>query len=143
MKTFYSAKAGGFYQEGLLDAYASRDALPLDLVEIDAVTYQHCMAAPGRGQFVVAGMDGRPVCEFLPSPTSDEIARANSSERDVRLSKAALRIAPLQDAEDTGVATEAELDLLLQWKLYRVALNRLNVNASGLEWPREPGPITA
>lgn len=143
MKTFYSAKSGGFYPEELLDAYAANGVLPLDLVEIDAETYQRCMNAPGGGQYVVAGDDGSPKCVPLPAPTADEIAKGNSNERDARLSKAALRIAPLQDAVDTDIATEDETSLLLQWKRYRVALNRLDVNASDFEWPEEPGLVEA
>ncbi|MFJ5982329.1 tail fiber assembly protein [Enterobacter cancerogenus] len=48
-------------------------------------------------------------------------------------------IAPLQDAVDLGMATDAEAALLLEWKKYRVLLNRIDIsNAPGIEWPASP-----
>ena len=45
-------------------------------------------------------------------------------------------IAPLQDAVDLGMATKVETALLLEWKKYRVLLNR--VDTSKPEWPTPP-----
>jgi hypothetical protein len=62
-------------------------------------------------------------------------------ERDSRLSIAALRIAPLQDAQDLGEATSAEEAALLSWKRYRVALNRVEQQGGYphvIEWPSPP-----
>lgn len=48
-------------------------------------------------------------------------------------------IAPLQDAVDLGIATEAEAALLLAWKKYRVLLNRINPeDAPDINWPEVP-----
>jgi hypothetical protein len=50
-------------------------------------------------------------------------------------------IAPLQDAVDLDVATEAEADLLKSWKRYRVALSRLHEQAgypTEIDWPAPP-----
>lgn len=143
MKTFYSAKSGGFYPEELLDAYVQNGVMPLDLVEIDGETYEHCMSAPGRGQYVAAGDDGRPLCVPLPGPSEGEIIQAARKERDERLSKAAQRIAPLQDAVDIGIATDSEEGQLLEWKRYRVALSRMDIDAGDVEWPDEPESVTA
>lgn len=57
------------------------------------------------------------------------------------LAAAALRIAPLQDAVDIGEATPEEEALLLQWKAYRVQLNRIHLQAGYHEnvvWPTQP-----
>ncbi|MNT69969.1 Caudovirales tail fiber assembly protein [compost metagenome] len=62
----------------------------------------------------------------------------NAAKRDSFLRDAATRIAPLQDAVDLGVATPAEQSALLSWKQYRVALNRLDLSASTIDWPAEP-----
>lgn len=54
------------------------------------------------------------------------------------LSHAALAIAPLQDAADLEEATDDEVTLLKKWKLYRVALGRLDLTVSPLAWPVAP-----
>lgn len=52
------------------------------------------------------------------------------------LAVATSAIAPLQDAVDLDMATEVETALLLEWKKYRVLLNR--VDTSKPEWPTPP-----
>lgn len=52
------------------------------------------------------------------------------------LAVATSAIAPLQDAVDLDMATEIETALLLEWKKYRVLLNR--VDTSKPEWPTPP-----
>lgn len=52
------------------------------------------------------------------------------------MDKATRVIAPLQDAADLGIATEAEKSALLAWKKYRVRLNRVDI--SNGEWPALP-----
>lgn len=50
-------------------------------------------------------------------------------------------IAPLQDAVDIGESTATERSLLLEWKRYRVALNRLADNPGYpgvVSWPVQP-----
>ncbi|EYU15089.1 phage tail collar family protein [Photorhabdus aegyptia] len=48
-------------------------------------------------------------------------------------------IALLQDAADLDIATEAEKAALLEWKKYRVMLNRVNISlAPEMEWPEQP-----
>lgn len=55
------------------------------------------------------------------------------------LSLATAAIAPLQDAFDLGVATDEETALLLEWKKYRVQVNRVDTStAPGIEWPEQP-----
>ncbi|QPG28581.1 tail fiber assembly protein [Pantoea sp. SM3640] len=59
-----------------------------------------------------------------------------SSRLVAEMDKANRAIAPLQDAVDTGIATNAEFDRLVEWKKFRVALSRLDVsNAPDIEWP--------
>ncbi|GAM51542.1 hypothetical protein EBME_0233 [bacterium endosymbiont of Mortierella elongata FMR23-6] len=57
------------------------------------------------------------------------------------MSQAALKVAPLQDAVDLNIATDDEKQLLKEWKLYRVALNRIEQHSSlsaEIEWPKPP-----
>lgn len=62
-------------------------------------------------------------------------------KRDELLMKAAIRIAPLQDAVELGIATAQEKLALKQWKAYRIALDRIeeqNGFPSSIEWPDQP-----
>ncbi|RNA78751.1 tail fiber assembly protein [[Curtobacterium] plantarum] len=48
-------------------------------------------------------------------------------------------IAPLQDAVDISIATDAEIARLAEWKRYRVELSRIDTsNALGIKWPKKP-----
>lgn len=74
-------------------------------------------------------------------PTKDELVALANAEKDRRISLSAIRISPLQDAVDLGVATEAESDSLVAWKKYRVALNRVSDQVKypeEIEWPQTP-----
>lgn len=62
-----------------------------------------------------------------------------TQQKESLLALAASKIAPLQDAVDLDIATEAEAALLLAWKKYRVLLNRINQNdAPDINWPPMP-----
>lgn len=62
---------------------------------------------------------------------------AQSEEQKQRLlTEATLIIAPLQDAADLGIASEAESDQLLAWKRYRIEVNRVDTNNP--VWPLRP-----
>lgn len=63
------------------------------------------------------------------------------SRRDGLLYEAGLRIAPLQDAVDLDKATKEEKALLIEWKSYRVDLNRVEEQdsfPSDIDWPVLP-----
>lgn len=70
-----------------------------------------------------------------PSPSEAELVGAALGLRDRLLGVSALRIAPLQDAVDLGLASEEEKAALLEWKRYRVSLNRIQ------EQPAFPGEV--
>ena len=76
-----------------------------------------------------------------PEPTPEEVALAVKMERDRLLGNATLRMAPLQDAVDLGAATAEEIASLNQWKLYRIALNRVEQQPGypqQIDWPQAP-----
>lgn len=94
----------------------------------------------------VTGVTPAPECwwsydgtNFLPpsahQPTAEEIIAGNTSNRDALLRKAALAMAPLQDAIDLEVATEGETAQLKKWKQYRVDVNRIDLTRRDPEWP--------
>ncbi|WP_333892370.1 tail fiber assembly protein [Atlantibacter subterraneus] len=77
---------------------------------------------------------------IVPRPVSDsELERQAAARRDELLAMATAKIAPLQDAVDLGMATEAETTLLQAWKTYRVLLNRIDITAQDITWPEVPG----
>ncbi|WP_309300385.1 tail fiber assembly protein [Citrobacter koseri] len=55
------------------------------------------------------------------------------------LALASSKIAPLQDAVDLGIATEEESALLVEWKKYRVLINRITPDdAPDIKWHEQP-----
>lgn len=73
-----------------------------------------------------------------PARSAEQIIASNTATRDALLTNAALAIAPLQDAIDLGVATDADTALLMVWKQYRVATNRVDLMQANATWPQAP-----
>lgn len=74
----------------------------------------------------------------LAQKLADEIADAEL-RRSALSSAAGAVISPLQDAVDLGVATDAEVGQLTEWKKYRVLLMRISTSkAPDIEWPTPP-----
>ncbi|EPB4368031.1 tail fiber assembly protein [Citrobacter freundii] len=100
-------------------------ALPDDVVSI----------AP-EGHFMK--WDGRKWVHDTESEKMALITQA-TQQKESLLAMAASKIAPLQDAVDLDIATEAEAALLLSWKKYRVLVNRVDTNQTAvINWPDRP-----
>ena len=55
------------------------------------------------------------------------------------LAEAASQLSYLQDAVDSQIASEQETQLLVEWKKYRVLVNRIDIElAPNIEWPNQP-----
>ena len=55
------------------------------------------------------------------------------------LAEAASQLSYLQDAVDSQIASEQEAQLLVEWKKYRVLINRIDIElAPNIEWPNQP-----
>ena len=53
--------------------------------------------------------------------------------------EAASQLSYLQDAVDSQIASEQEAQLLVEWKKYRVLINRIDIElAPNIEWPNQP-----
>ncbi|MBJ9011452.1 tail fiber assembly protein, partial [Citrobacter koseri] len=78
--------------------------------------------------------------KIQPREYSQDELRVQAEEKKAELlSLATAAIAPLQDAFDLGVATEEESALLIEWKKYRVLLNRIKpADAPDINWPETP-----
>lgn len=73
-------------------------------------------------------------------PSHEDYVYEATSKKTALMAEATAAIAPLQDAVDLDMATDAEVALLKAWKTYRVLLNRIDVNlAPNIVWPTKPG----
>ncbi|CAK8740678.1 hypothetical protein SODG_004155 [Sodalis praecaptivus] len=71
--------------------------------------------------------------------TRDDESQSRRPEKAYLMQQAHNAIAPLEDAIDLDMATEAEKLVLLAWKKYRVLLNRVDIStAPDVEWPVPP-----
>ena len=62
-----------------------------------------------------------------------------TKQKKLLLSEANEQIEYLTDAINANIATDAEKNLLAEWKKYRVLLNRVDVNlAPNIEWIKKP-----
>ncbi|MDY0999081.1 tail fiber assembly protein [Pantoea agglomerans] len=74
-----------------------------------------------------------------PVTETENAALIASSRLAAETDEANRVIAPLQDAVDISIATDAEIARLAEWKRYRVALSRIDINkALDSEWPERP-----
>ncbi|EMH6403736.1 tail fiber assembly protein [Providencia rettgeri] len=76
--------------------------------------------------------------------TDTEVQKASfvaqaESEKAQRLDEANKQVSDLQDAIDVGLALDGDEIALLNWKTYRVYLNRVDTStAPDIEWPVKP-----
>ncbi|WP_083384092.1 tail fiber assembly protein [Cupriavidus sp. USMAHM13] len=133
MAMFYAPSTQGFY-----DSEINGGAIPKDAVEIDQSHYEALQAGQEDGKLIRAGADGAPCLADVPGPTAADLLYAAQVKRGQLMAEAALRIAPLQDAVDLGIATTAEVSALNAWKSFRVALNRLDLTVQPIVWPSQP-----
>lgn len=83
----------------------------------------------------------RAMQEAENAPTQGQILQAAYDKRDSLLALAGLRIAPLQDAVDLDMATEVEAAVILQWKQFRIDVNRVSAQngfPTSIDWPELP-----
>lgn len=101
---------------------------PVGLTVIDIDSLPDDIDVLGRWVF-----DGKNVVPRIP--TTDELNAEAEAQKQKLLTDAGDAIAPLQDAVDLSIATDAEASLLAEWKKYRVLLNRARLDEA---WPPEP-----
>lgn len=123
MKYYIDRAAGevfAYESDGSQDAYIKPGLDPLSSDELALIRAAQAAAA---------------------APTPEQILQAANAQRDGLLAVAGLRIAPLQDAVDIGVATDADTANLRLWKQYRVVVNRISDQAgfpAQVDWPAQP-----
>lgn len=112
--------------------------IPPDAVEITKDEWQALIDGQSAGQMIDWNEEGYAFLTDQPPPTPEEILTRNTATKNNLLAAATLAIAPLQDAVDIGEATPEEEALLLLWKKYRVAVNRVGLTLADPVWPPLP-----
>lgn len=135
----YSAKTNGMYVIEEKEGYAKYGNWPEDVKPISDKTWEKYSVQGPRGKTRGADKDGLPCWVDIPPPTHEEARRNAEYMKRQKMDEAARMIAPLQDAVDLDMATEAEKAALLAWKKYRVLLNRVDISsAPDIDWPEPP-----
>lgn len=133
----FSPKTNSFYPESLLELYKEAGTLPDDLLGVSDEVYSIFSGQPPDGK-VRGNNDGVPTWVDIPPPTDEEQKADAINKKNSLMSIATSRIDPLQDADDLGIASDAELLRLKEWKKYRAILNRVDVNSKEIDWPVIP-----
>lgn len=135
----FSATTKAFYVYEDKESYEANGNWPEDVKPVsDQVWEKYCMQGP-EGKERGANKRGLPCWVDIPAPTKETQTAAANWKKGLLLEKAGKAIAPLQDADDLGIASEAEKAALLAWKKYRVLLNRIDVeHADKITWPEVP-----
>ncbi|WP_275390919.1 tail fiber assembly protein, partial [Xenorhabdus bovienii] len=112
---------------------------PDDLKPISDELYREMFDGQSNGKLIVPGADGLPTLVDLPPPTPEQLRQKAEYEKQDRMRIARDKIAPLQDAVDLNIATDAEKSSLTEWRKYRVLLNRVDcTTAPDVKWPEQP-----
>lgn len=139
MTVYFSPSENGFYDDAFMADYTAAGTWPTDGVAISERWYQHLLDGQTKGRIIVINSYGQPVLADQPAPSQETLIAVAENLKAKLLKRAGEAIAPLQDAVDLGVATDAEAALLLGWKKYRVLLNRIDTRiAPDIEWPVAP-----
>lgn len=139
----WSASKNNFFLLSDLLVYVRNGNWPEDAVEVtDAVFSEFASFQNSEGKIRGAGADGLPVWVDKPKKSQAELVRDALSRRTALIAEAAQQIDILTDAETNGSITEEEQYLLIQWRDYRLALYRLDLNAApDIDWPEVPGDV--
>lgn len=141
MGAYFSASLVGFIPEHWrIDGTYTDEAWPSDAVlltqeEADA----YWKASPPDGKQLGATSEGRPCWVDIPPPSQSELVLQADSAKSALQREAEDAIKPLERAKQLGIATDAELALLLEWEKYSVFLMRVDTStAPDIAWPQKP-----
>ncbi|NWA23732.1 tail fiber assembly protein [Pseudomonas gingeri] len=138
----FSAFTAGFYPADEKDIYVAAGTWPVDAIEMSEAEVSEfwCVQAPD-GKLLGADAGGRPAWVDIPAPSVEELTSRAVALMNQYISAATVAIAPLQDAVDLDIATDADTANLKLWKQYRVAINRVSEQPgypATIGWPTPP-----
>ena len=140
-KYSYSATNNAFYPKDLYSAYEKSGNLPRDLVDVETIVFTEFTQTPPPGKYRIAGGDGMPAWEDIPTPTHEQLIAAAETEKQSRIDKANDYI---NSKQWPGKAAIGRLkgNELAQYNLRLDYLDALEaVDTSGapdIEWPKQP-----
>lgn len=133
---YYSYSAKGFFWLSA-DELKGND-IPADLIPVSEEEHAALFLGQERGKYINHTPAG-PVLIDQPDYTPEELVAQAESKKLRLMQMANAEIAPLQDAVDLGIATTKETVALIEWKKYRVLLNRVDTSkAPDINWPEPP-----
>ncbi|MEQ1974492.1 tail fiber assembly protein [Xenorhabdus sp. SGI240] len=146
---FFNAPTYAFYDSEI------NTAIPDTAIEITDELCNQLFQDQATGKTIVADTNGYPITVAQPptpahtwngsewvadmeEATRWYVKRAGEQKQNL-MTQAANAIAPLQDAIDLDMATDAEKSALTTWRKYRVLLNRVDcATAPDIQWPEQP-----
>lgn len=137
---YYSPTTNGFYDSNDFYLYEAAGTMPTDLVEITEDKYIELRSDIEAGRQIEPDDVGMPI-SYEPEMTQEQVKSLVDSKISRLLLEASTKIAPLQDAVDLGMATDAETASLTAWKTYRVLVNRVPTQPgfpTAIDWPSMP-----
>ncbi|MGJ0639420.1 tail fiber assembly protein [Xenorhabdus bovienii] len=139
MKMYYSPQLNGFVLEMQVNAMNAKGVN--DLIEIDRESYEEFLAGKWGYFMVPAPTGSHPPMKWepVPPPSKSSLIERAEFQKQHLMNEARGKIAPLQDAVDLDIATDAEKSALTEWRQYRVRLNRVDCStAPDIPWPEQP-----
>lgn len=129
----YSPSENAFYDTSI------NLVIPDDAVKITDKKWADLLAGQAEGKLIACGADMLPCLTDQPPPTAEQLISQAEDKRSRLRAEADTAIQPLQDANDLGIATDAEASQLIAWKKYRVLLMRINTKVTEeIIWPAQP-----
>ncbi|EOW6510879.1 tail fiber assembly protein [Cronobacter malonaticus] len=139
MNYLYSPEQNAFFAAELEDDYRAAGTWPEDTIPVSDEIYDALIQGQMDGKIITHDDNGQPVLIDPPPPSHDELVADAENNKYQLLLEATDAIAPLQDAVDLDIATDAEIETLKAWKKYRVLVNRVDTSkAPKIKWPEKP-----
>jgi len=139
MQYGYSKKTNGFYLMESKASYENYSNWPDDIRGVsNEVWLKYSQQAP-NGKIRGVGDDEELCWVDIPVQTKNQSIESAEIKKEQLLSQAKNVISPLQDAVDLDMASIVEKNKLIEWKRYRVLLNRIDIrSAPDIIWPDAP-----
>lgn len=135
----YSATTNTFYVIENKAGYEQFGNWPTDVKPVPDKVWETFIEQGPPGKMRGASENGFPTWVDIPAPTQEQAIESATIQKVRLMAEATKTIAPLQDADDLGIATADELEKLKRWKIYRVQLSRLiPEDAPNIRWPLTP-----
>lgn len=128
MEIFWSATRVTFILGEWRDDYIAAGSWPDDAVEVEHSVYETFGGDAPLGKVLGVGEDGMPTWIDAPALPDNVIIANNTAHKSGLMKEANNQISILTDATDpdlVDLVDPNDVELLQQWKLYRIALNKV------------------